>query len=731
MATSVQRGVDARAFWWEVAEGIGTGGGRGAPVSRPFEALGACPDLGPLLRGRVLRAHAGQSEPCLVDGDDVLLRPELAREPALAALVVREALERSWLESSAGVTDGVCELAGRILAHAAAVVYTDLVRGHADAPLPATSAAARRSLHALADAVPGIGPDDARAVAADVLHALRDREDGASRIAGLDAATLDAAARRASDVLPVALPTAVLLGSGGDDRVVVDWTSVENRYGVSPLPRPEVVSFSSCTASSSSMAGFAAADARRRRLVARALCHGLETTLDREWTALRDALARTLAGRGRPRGTTVVPTPSGTDAETLALTVAASAGRATTTVLVAPLELGSGTELAATGRAFTDRTPQGGRLCTGKLLPGMPADVRSVAVEVRDEDGRLRDADAIEAEIATHLAAIVADGRQAVLHVVEGSKTGVRLPRPAALRSWEAAHGDRLDVVIDAAQLRVGAATVGTHLAAGRQVVVTGSKFLAGPPFSGALLIPPSLIDRVRARPWPEGVGVYLDRGAVPPALRALRRVASPAPNPGLLLRWSAALAQADVYLRLPVDLRRRVLAHLTDAACAALDRSPVAEPLDTPPAVAASVPSGAGAGAARPVPLEEAPSIFTFRVLADGEPLELTALRTVDRLLRTDLAAQAPPGVAAAARATLGRRFEFGQPVALGPRGHGGAALRLAIGAPTVCRVVRDRLRGPDLASRLRAEVADLRAGLDKLRLLLEHGVDQWTERR
>jgi hypothetical protein len=714
--------------------------GRAATASGPVAALPSCPDLALLLRGRPIDVVDDPTAACRVDDRAVTLDSALAQDPALAAMAVREGLELAHLATSAGALATDRLVASRILAHVAAVAYSDLVRGSSASLQPLTSAAVRRSVRSLVEALPGA------ACTAEVVHgvlaALEDRDRTAPRVvtvrcghlaaataaeaatldlAATDAATVAAAVRRACEALPVALPTAVLFSSGGDDRVMVDWAVGENRYGVAPLPRPRAVSYSSCTASSVTDVAYAATDTHRRELVARALNGGLDTTLERAWTAVRSRAGRALIG-GTAEGVTIVPTPSGTDAETLALAIAASVGRPVTAILVAPLELGSGTELAATGLAFSDRSPQGHPLCAGERLPGLPVDTESRTVEVRDGEGRLRDADTVEAEIAVHLAEVVAEGRQAMLHVVEGSKTGVRLPRPPAVRGWAAAYGDRLDVVIDAAQLRVEPETVAAHLDAGRLVIVTGSKFLAGPPFSGALLVPPAPARRLDGRCWPPGLAVYLDRAAVPPALPALRRVAPAQPNGGLLLRWSAALTEAEAYRAIAPTLRGEVLRRLAEVAEEALRRSPVVEPVDPAPGEAPT-----GPGTAPPERVEDLPSIFTFRVLSGGEPLPLSALRTVHALLRTDLSAD-PSRAEGRADAALAHRIEFGQPVLLGPRGDGGAALRLAFGAPTVCRVATDASRGADLPERLRREAAELRLGLEKLHLIVEHGLARWA---
>src|ERR1700693_4329388 len=48
----------------------------------------------------------------------------------------------------------------------------------------------------------------------------------------------------------------------------------------------------------------------------------------------------------------------------------------------------------------------------------------------------------------------------------------------------------RVQIVVDACQMRLGRPRLRKYLARGYIVIVTGSKFFTGPPFSGALLVP-------------------------------------------------------------------------------------------------------------------------------------------------------------------------------------------------------------------------------------------------
>ena len=58
----------------------------------------------------------------------------------------------------------------------------------------------------------------------------------------------------------------------------------------------------------------------------------------------------------------------------------------------------------------------------------------------------------------------------------------------------------RVQVVVDACQMRLGRPRLKKYLDRGYLVIVTGSKFFTGPAFSGALLVPAGLARRARRR---------------------------------------------------------------------------------------------------------------------------------------------------------------------------------------------------------------------------------------
>ena len=89
--------------------------------------------------------------------------------------------------------------------------------------------------------------------------------------------------------------------------------------------------------------------------------------------------------------------------------------------------------------------------------------------------------------------------------------------------------------------------------------MITGSKFAAGPPFAGALLLPPGLLQQPQLH-LPAGLLAYTAAEDWPAALRGrVTRQFAATDNIGVGLRWEAALAELERLFALPVPFREAV----------------------------------------------------------------------------------------------------------------------------------------------------------------------------
>lgn len=672
--------------------------GQTPPV--PWPVIEACglPEIGTRLSGLSVHIDPDLRCPFVLDGPHVIIRPDRAATVTGSALILREAIELNSLSS------GRVEWADRIIAHATALVFgaTTLANRGETAACEAFSpvAAAADDILTLHD----VGDHDLSiSIARRIAEFLHERDQSPTRCPDCE---LDRAAR----ALFLAVPTEVLLASGGDDRQIIDWHKGINTYGISPSPTPWTASFASCTASSPTVRGFDAASRLRRLLIEAALADDLDRTVAAHSTVMRRTLLAALGLVGED-GLEVVFTPSGTDAEFIPLLVALGAGEQVHSVIVGQHEIGGGSTNAAVGRHFGRHLPSGGTATAGELLNGFdPEQVTTSTVDLRDASGRMRAPDDIERDVERAIAEH-ADERRVLVHVVEGSKTGIRLPRREAVDRWRRLHGDRIDIVVDAAQMRVDQHTAVDHARSGSMVLVTGSKFFGGPPFSGAVLIPAALTSRLGVgNALPDGLATYLTKADVPPGLADLYAAARPGLNAGLFLRWEAALAEMRSFHNVSPEIRDEVLRVLAASLRRIIEQTSCVSVVESP---YTPIPDNDRRG------LDDLPTIFTFLTYGrDGKPLGVDQCDVVHERLAQDLHDVIP-----AEEAVLRRTFQLGRPVKIYQReGEWIGGLRLAIGAPTVSEIVFDHTKARTWTERIDRTLADIADALRKLELIVQY---------
>ena len=107
-------------------------------------------------------------------------------------------------------------------------------------------------------------------------------------------------------------------------------------------------------------------------------------------------------------------------------------------------------------------------------------------------------------------------------------------------------------------------------------MLVTGSKFFTGPPFSGALLVPADLCEAIgRTDRVAGGLLDYAARSDWPMRWNRLRSCFPPRMNFGQWLRWEAALEEIRTYYRVPDTFRRVALEQLRAGITQIISTSP------------------------------------------------------------------------------------------------------------------------------------------------------------
>ena len=470
-----------------------------------------------------------------------------------------------------------------------------------------------------------------------------------------------------------------LLVQGGDERLLLDPATGLNRYGCAPHPRPGVAAFASCTSSSVSEEGLAAAEAARRGLLAKALRAGHRAAVD---SGCAQVASRILDHYGAGDLAVACLVPSGTDATLLATAAVvarlrdrpagaeAGQGGAITSLLVDPAETGSGVPAAARCRHFAHASAAGAAVAKGEPLSGCPAPIGLETVALRADSGAALPLRDIHDAFERVLERCCAQGH-VILHRADCSKTGLGVPGAEACRLWGARFGDRLTVIVDASQARLDAAEVRRSLESGWPVILTGSKFFGGPGFCGVLLLPVAQAGAITpATPLMPGLDAYAAGLPADPARAEW--------HAGLVLRWVVSLRAMDAFracdaAAVEARLRehgRRVVAHV----CADPRLALVA------------------AGGSAPDDLASR-SIFPFTVRAPhaDRPMRQDELALVQGWMNRDLGEAVGPARRPAEGGTEGARWrrataarcQLGQPVRLGQGADGPLwGLRLALGS-------------------------------------------------
>lgn len=350
--------------------------------------------------------------------------------------------------------------------------------------------------------------------------------------------------------------TEQLLIAGGDARIAVDPLSGLNKYGCGPFPDPQLLAFGSSTASTVSPEGFAAANRLRQKLLHAIGTESPSAVYALEMQRIRSEWLR-LCELSDLAGLELVFSPSGTDIHAI---VSHYAGNGTfapaLAIMVAANETGSGVASALTGNT-----------------------VEVAQVSVRLDDGTPRPLAVIDADVETLVGNAVAANRRVLLVLADQSKTGLIAPSAACAMTLHRRFPDHIEVLIDACQFRIAMPTLRAYLEQDFMVALTGSKFLAAPSFSGALLLPQAVAQRLQKRTLPRGL-LSCSSKANWPGTEHLDTAA----NFGLLLRCEIALEELRRFRAVPQAAAIDFMQAFAEAIRHRLASDPHFESLPVPP---------------------------------------------------------------------------------------------------------------------------------------------------
>ncbi|MGB8363924.1 MAG: hypothetical protein ACLQUZ_18010 [Rhizomicrobium sp.] len=472
------------------------------------------------------------------------------------------------------------------------------------------------------------------------------------------------------------VPLERLLVTGGDGRLAVSPDDQLNAYGCRPFPRPEAHAFASSTASTISERAYARAECARESLIAASLSAGIEEAFDMRLEAMRHELKKVLNISGS--SVEIVFAPSGTDSQLHALFAArAVLAGPITNVVVAADQTGSGTVFTAGGRHFSDRTALNTNVERGEAIAGLADGVESVRIGITDDSGELRDPATIDAAVESAVAQAIAHGRRVVLQAMDRSKFGRRAPSRDCLKTICARWPDAVQVVIDACQARLSAKRISAYIERNHIVLLTGSKFFSGPPFSSAMLVPRRVSVTLAQADPPPGFRDYSACSDWPKAWPRLRQQLPRQMNFGMWLRWEAALAEMHAYFAVPPSAREAVLDRFSAAVTVRLAASPSLELLPEQERDASDDLDDEEMGTR---------TIFPFLLRHQDRLLPRDACTAIYRALNRDMAAGLPSSAGTQDRWLARQLCHIGQPVPL-PAANGitTAALRINASARLV----------------------------------------------
>lgn len=346
-----------------------------------------------------------------------------------------------------------------------------------------------------------------------------------------------------------------LLACGGDPRLMLDPISRVNDYGCGVMPSPQTWSFASSTASAISERAYGRAGLAREELMRLAIAVGLEEALETRIEEMREELKAHLA---LAADVDVVFSPSGTDSQLHALFLARLLlGEGLTTIIVGSDQTGSGTAYSARGRHFNRFTASGVTVRKDTPIAGLSGDC--ITLPLADVTGVRPRAD-IDLAVLQAVESALARGAPVLLQIMDASKLGWRAPSGACLDEIMRRWPDKVQVVVDACQMRLGRRRLRACLDRGYMVLVSGSKFFGGPAFSGAVLVPSRLARSLDGREGnAAGMRDYANRSDWPKGWRLRSHFESRA-NLGQWLRWEAALEEIAAYYQVPDAYRARAL---------------------------------------------------------------------------------------------------------------------------------------------------------------------------
>ena len=430
----------------------------------------------------------------------------------------------------------------------------------------------------------------------------------------------------------LAKPTEYLLMAGGDLRLNIDEIDLLNKYGCRPFPRPDAFTFASSTATSVSNFAFDKTDKVRSILIRNSLKNGFKNATIEFSELLKNNLRKIFKLNDECQ---IIFSPSGTDSSLqIAAITQIISDKDITHVLVASDETGSGVPAALKGCHFENTTALNYPVKKGDKIEGF-RDIDLIKIPFRDENGALKSSSQLDEEVFNAISKTNELGRHVVLHTMDQSKLGYQSPSEEMMQSLDTLENLSIQVIVDAAQLRLDPTDIQNYLNKGYIVSITGSKYFTGPPYSGALILPESVSKLIHSvkNTLPEGLTKYYHHSDWPTSWFCSKDL-SDGFNYGSYMRWNAAIVEMERYYKTPILYRNMGIEMFCNFVEDSIKEATFLEPLYGNKTKTNSYNS-------KEFGIRNIRTIFPFFILKNKEVLSVDHVKKLYLLLNTDLSDQ------------------------------------------------------------------------------------------
>jgi len=456
-----------------------------------------------------------------------------------------------------------------------------------------------------------------------------------------------------------------VLISGGDDRLQLDAQGL-NYIQIAPKPASKrLVSRSSCSGTFISEDNYKHVNDLYGDI--RAAKESFPVCMQQ----VHDRIRRILAIDSKD---SIITVSCGTDAEYIPLLISkarAGEGSKIANIVTGEGEIGAHSATAANGLYYSSITPWGEKAVPGDKMIGIGEHVKLIALsqhhhvsghQTPNEDVWIK-----------HVRDSLSEPKTLVLlHIVDSSKLGRRMDVIDEVENLKAKYSGRLLVTIDSCQSRTDLHRTRNYLKHGYMVMITGSKFEEGPPFSGAVIVPRRLTESLRSKNFISflpTLGKFISQYDVSGDMDMMRPYLPSWMNWGLMMRWTSALTNWENYRRIADETRSHLIQNWVAAILKLIQQYPQLEVL-----------SG---GETQPGAVGERNTIISIKLLSKGNPLPTMVVKRIYYWLYEDMRRRLPTDIKLSQeeKAVLRRSFLIGQPVEVGNF----AVLRIALGMQLV----------------------------------------------